>query len=122
MARLREITLEQQSIIAECRTRQALRRLESRGDPCKRVHYVHALAAPARTRLDDEWKADARRLIEKAFRVLVAAVIAGCYGHAHCRHRGLRCAFRCHRSHSRGGRADENQTCGNAGLGKLGIF
>ena len=86
MARQRKITLQQQTVVAECGARQTLRRFNRRRDLGGRVHDLHALAAAARAGLDDERKADALRLRREPLRRLVHTMVAGGHGHAHGHH------------------------------------
>ena len=60
--RRREVALEQQPVIAERGAREALRRFDRGRDFAGGVDHLHALAAAAGARLDDERKADPLRL------------------------------------------------------------
>ena len=56
--RRREIALEEQPIVAEGGAREALRRFDRGRHLARRVHDLHALAAAAGARLDDQREAD----------------------------------------------------------------
>src|SRR5258708_36426350 len=76
VARLRKITLQKQTIVAEGGTRQTLGRFDRRRDLGGGIHHLHSLAAAAGAGLDDERKADALCLRNERLRRLIRTMVA----------------------------------------------
>ena len=118
----RKIALEQQPVIAKGGPRQTLRGLHRGGHFARGVHDLHALAAAARARLDDQREPHAPRLFGETRGRLVGAVIARGHRHADRRHRGLGRALRSHGTNRGGRRSDELKAGIEACLRKLGVL
>jgi len=80
------------------------------------LHPAHALAATARAGLDEEWKADARRLLLQPLHALVIAVVAGNAGHARRAGDALALDLRAHGGNGLRMRADEGEARTGAGF------
>ena len=122
VARMRKITLQQQAAVTERGARQTLRGFHRAGHLCRGFHHLHALAAAARARLDDQREADPHRLGAQPPDGLVLAVIPGRPRHAGIRHGRLCGALRPHGPDRRWRRSDERQAGVDAGLRESGIF
>jgi hypothetical protein len=119
VARALHVLLDQHRVVAEAVDGLALARGERRREVFRLVDRAHALAAAARTGLDEHRVADAVGLALQQLRVLVVAVVAGHQRHAGLFHQLLRLGLQAHRLDGRGRRADEDQAGVGAGLREL---
>ena len=122
VARLREVALQEQLVIAEGGAREPLRRTDCRRDFARRVHHLHSLSTAPRARLDDERKAHSRGLRLQPLERLIVAVVTRGHRHSDGRHGGFRGALRAHRADRRRRRSDERQPRIDTGLRKIGIL
>ncbi len=98
MARLLDILLDQHRIVAEGGLGLALRAAQRTLEFIRIVDAAHALAAAARTRLDEHGVADFTRLGGEQHQALALAMIAGHHGHAGLFHQALRGILQTHRT------------------------
>ena len=122
MPRPGNIFLDQDLIVAECRTRLALGACDGLGELTGIADDPHSPASAAGRRLDQHRIADrvSRRL--QRLRALIVAVIARHDRNAGGFHQRLGGRFRAHQADGRSRRPDENQTGIGAGLGEVGVL
>ena len=119
VARTQRIFFDQHRVVAKAVDGFALARGQRRGKVFGLVDGAHALAATARTGLDQHRVTDAVGFALQQDRVLVAAVVAGHQRHAGRFHQPLGLGLQAHGLDGGRRRADEDETRAGTGLGKF---
>ena len=122
MARALQVFLQQHAIIAKGGLGLAPRAGQFGGKILRPQHRAHALAAAARTGLDQHGKANARGLRGEQRLVLTIAVIARHGRHPGRHHDALGFRLAAHGANGRGRGADETNASRRASLSKFGVF
>ncbi len=115
VARVAHQSLDEHRVVAETALRFTAARGQRGVEVFDALHLAHALAATARTRLDQHRKTDAHGFGLEQRRVLLRTVITGHQRHGRRLHQPFGLSLEPHRLHGLGRRADEH----HPGLGAL---